>query len=437
MNKLEIKLKQHTPIIHFQHEQSGATLRASELKPKLDKYLIKYAFENNFDKYNKYLIGWEEGKTKEKYNNIFSFDYKVIIKEPINKISESIEKDKLDRNGRTQYDRKTNKPKKTTFPCFFGNLGEDEIEKKEKYFVFCESIIVEIFSFNEKLIQIIKRNIGSFFYGTNFGTRQSKGFGSFTVDSINNENYEIEPKYYLSWFSVEITKETFYDKQKELFSFIDMFYKTLRSGINEKRPNRDNVLKTVFYMKPVIFEYARVVLSAQWDKKTIKEEFYPTELNNQKSEPPLSDYPLTYNSKTKYLIKDLLGLSLLEDWKEPYKKKIKKISNESVERFQSPILIKPIKNDSGFIIYIYFNDIPIYYFNKSFEIADDEKSITLNTPPLGTNDEPVFSLYNFLFFAFKKVNISNLMPKDFKEKQTAAKIINIYNQLRTNFNKGE
>jgi len=38
--KLCFKLKQHTPIIHFQADQKGATLRASELKPKLDRFLI-------------------------------------------------------------------------------------------------------------------------------------------------------------------------------------------------------------------------------------------------------------------------------------------------------------------------------------------------------------------------------------------------------------
>lgn len=37
--ELIVKLKQHTPIIHFQWEQKGATLRATELKPKLDLFL--------------------------------------------------------------------------------------------------------------------------------------------------------------------------------------------------------------------------------------------------------------------------------------------------------------------------------------------------------------------------------------------------------------
>jgi hypothetical protein len=39
--KIEIKLKQITPMIHFQHDETGATLRASEVKPKLDKFIIK------------------------------------------------------------------------------------------------------------------------------------------------------------------------------------------------------------------------------------------------------------------------------------------------------------------------------------------------------------------------------------------------------------
>ena len=39
--KLSFTLRQHTPMIHFQADQPGATLRATELKPKLDKFLIE------------------------------------------------------------------------------------------------------------------------------------------------------------------------------------------------------------------------------------------------------------------------------------------------------------------------------------------------------------------------------------------------------------
>ena len=39
MYKLEFTLKQHTPLIHFQHDQDGAILRATELKPTLNKFI--------------------------------------------------------------------------------------------------------------------------------------------------------------------------------------------------------------------------------------------------------------------------------------------------------------------------------------------------------------------------------------------------------------
>jgi len=47
--KLEFTLKQHTPLIHFQSNQKGATLRATELKPKLDKFLIEQFQKDNID----------------------------------------------------------------------------------------------------------------------------------------------------------------------------------------------------------------------------------------------------------------------------------------------------------------------------------------------------------------------------------------------------
>ena len=47
--KLKVQLEAQSPIIHFQHDQAGATLRASEVKPKLDRFLLnKMDFCDNF-----------------------------------------------------------------------------------------------------------------------------------------------------------------------------------------------------------------------------------------------------------------------------------------------------------------------------------------------------------------------------------------------------
>ena len=49
MYRLEFTLKQHTPLIHFQQDQEGATLRATEVKPKLDRFIIERLGNGNYD----------------------------------------------------------------------------------------------------------------------------------------------------------------------------------------------------------------------------------------------------------------------------------------------------------------------------------------------------------------------------------------------------
>jgi len=65
MHKLTIYLCQQTPLLHFQHQQAGATLRATEVKPKLDKFLIRQAFNNDFELYKHLLQGYK-GESQEK-----------------------------------------------------------------------------------------------------------------------------------------------------------------------------------------------------------------------------------------------------------------------------------------------------------------------------------------------------------------------------------
>src|ERR1035437_9359344 len=98
MYKLEFTLKQHTPIIHFQHDQDGATLRASEVKPKLDKYIIKkYGGEVHSD--------WYNGKVEN-----HSLDYKLRIITITEPFSTPI-----------NYDSTPDGKFRPKFPCVFGN----------------------------------------------------------------------------------------------------------------------------------------------------------------------------------------------------------------------------------------------------------------------------------------------------------------------------
>ncbi|NFJ77600.1 hypothetical protein FC914_18660, partial [Clostridium botulinum] len=168
MAKLKIGLKQHTPLIHFQSEQPGAILRATEVKSKLDKFLKKYAFPGGFEEYKQYLIGYKTDKKDkiEDFGDKQAFDYKLrIYTENPNKIQ------KINIKGGMQA------------LYFAGRSNNGNV----KGILTNEDIILEFFTFHKGLMEIIKNNIEGFFCINNFGTRQNKGFGSFYLKKPINE----------------------------------------------------------------------------------------------------------------------------------------------------------------------------------------------------------------------------------------------------------
>ena len=210
--KVVFTLKQHTPLIHFQSDQSGATLRATELKPKFDRFLLEQVEEIPFI---------------QNANGSKSLDYKVKInicnfkKEGITyKVNNN--KDKIVDEG---------------FPTFFATMG-DEWKENPKYFVYGDTIEVEIFSFHRDLLSIIQEYFPQFIFETNFGTRQSKGFGSFSVVKIDNKKYEYQNLDY-AYFTVNLNRNidnklfsspnylqypsSYYKKQKKTFYYYRYF----------------------------------------------------------------------------------------------------------------------------------------------------------------------------------------------------------------------
>jgi hypothetical protein len=356
--KLSFKLKQHTPLIHFQHDQTGATLRATELKPKLDKFLIKYFKDNNIN-YSNWLIQGQEN----------ALDYKVRI-EPIGKIEEL----------------EIIKGRDYKLPNFFGNMGNDYESKFLNYSN--QTIRLILKSFKPDLLNEINNKINYFFLTTNFGARQSKGFGSFTLEEVNvtqSSNFfdayiNINEFNCHDFHITNRNKNNLYTgnwkKFINLFLYIETFYKNLRSGINRKGTN--NI--TNIYLKPVIFFYAKDILNKQWDKKSIKEHYLPRELESQQITHNNSDI-LTFsdNDNPHILIKDVFGLSSLESWRS-YKSSVSKHHND-IDRFKSPLLFKPIQTKNGYFIGIKSFDIDSDFLNQIFDIHFGNKTdLKLKTP---------------------------------------------------------
>ncbi|MFX4154199.1 hypothetical protein ACOL23_04570 [Aliarcobacter butzleri] len=366
--KVEFTLKQHTPIIHFQSDQIGATLRATELKPKFDKFLLENIKDISF---------------RKNASGNLSLDYKVKI------TAKPVQKNEIDSRD----------------ALFFGNMkpkemSEKEYERKKKYFIKNETITIEFLSFDLEIVKSIKENFKAFISQINFGTRQSKGFGSFYLYDEEKKKSELFDKALISYkvynFSTQNWKED-----------IKLLYQFLRQGINY--PNKEG---TRFYSKPAIFTYA-IQKKWTWDKKAVKQHFFSSELQmQQKKYDAIS--PVNFKGEKSYLLRDLFGLSSEQQWGKPYNVSIKKDDNQSdkekkIDRFKSPITFKVIDNQ----VYFWVDNSVKNILNKSFKISTrGNKSLDLSTP--------ISKEFNFdEFFEYvKTIDLSKHIDSKFhKEKE--------------------
>ncbi|UZW14961.1 hypothetical protein OSC52_03710 [Clostridium pasteurianum] len=414
MPKFTVTLKQHTPLIHFQAEQEGATLRATELKPKLDKFLIKNVFKDDFDKYKEFLIGYPNKTEKKDFGDTFPLDYKIKIFNQINRKTENIERTKINKNGKRVSDN---------FPLFFANTGVKDYEKK--VFVYCDTLDIEFTSlFNDKLISSIQYYFPKFLMENNFGTRQSKGFGSFFINDNNEYYYNGFKKEYdtdyindikrLNYmFSVYVKSNNKYDIYKDVFKKIELFYKSMRSGLDYNKV--DPIIKDYFYGKRIT-----------WDKEAIKLKY-----KNKCTDELLK-------SKNVMLVKDLFGLSLKEKWKQNNnyewiitKKHLCKDKDEErdkIERFKSPIFFKPIQISRN-KYNIYFGAVPINeeLLGQEFSIKNNDKDeFILKTPDK-------FDFHDFFQFCFEKSSYSKGIKLEREAKETK-EVKSIYSDIKKNLN---
>ena len=374
MHKLTFTLKQHTPIIHFQHDQDGATLRATEVKPKLDRFILTKLGRGASEE-TKYKSGAENAKEKKWLvgtGEHAALDYKL----------------KFNVSNLVVDNYVIEKGKDYVFAPFFGNMGVDYEDNKKSLSLIKNSFANQIICGNELLAKEIINFLYDFFYTNNFGTRQSKGFGSFEVSSITLDGIsqglanQFNFRYHFK-IPIKISTDNWALSYKEIFSRIDLFYRTLRSGINVI--GRDKL-----YLKSSLFQYL-YSKNIQWDKKTIKAHYFngedilitetKTSYNNAQESDKTIKYISTQNrehqnadilNKPKLQdsflnlrdYRDVLGLSSEESWlsyiadltKKEAKfngaKWIAKPDKEvEIARYKSPILFKPIINGDDIIVY--------------------------------------------------------------------------------------
>lgn len=368
MRKLKIKLKQHTPLIHFQHDQEGATLRASEVKPKLDKYILTLLGEGDY----------EAGKSKAKDKRwiigdhpALNFKMRIEAKDKIESVSLNV--NSKFKKGKTLYETEL-------FPFLLANMGGKEREEELMNLSMYDSVDVVLSIFKDDLFDEINKRIELFFAIHNFGQRQTKGFGSFTVVSkqVDDEEPQIviwtSKTYYKSGTPImkfQLIKEDKFERQRILFSVLDFYWRCLKSGINytKRIPPRNGIgdvqiKNSERYIKSYLWTY----LSQKkytWEKRYLKREFgletsYPVrQFADQSFKESFARGLMGCPDKYEYRIPQ-------NDYYEDRSGRMKEtnisetidIKNKTgkIDRISSPIYFKPYISGNQATIYILFDD---------------------------------------------------------------------------------
>lgn len=463
---LKFTLKQHTPIIHFQHDQAGATLRATEVKPKLDLFIMKKCLtsknitwahdqdaRNKFkqaalhpgnDNDKKQWKNWLVGNGNSKH---IALNYKLSF-ENCHTNTAPIQEMIPDDNGNIPAYTNDRKIKVKTYPAFFGNTGKvTEVEFKKINWISTEFEAFLICMYRS-LKTLIEDEFSNFIFSNNFGSRQSKGFGSFTCIS---HPHKMTPKY---WFDI-IIPDHILDNPPEIwenyvFKHVNILHMVLRSGINLPMNPRVRTMDcrhdSRFYCKSILWKYANSK-GIQWEKKSIKQHFltrHPCYTLQAASTRPYPINPFDYSSPNMRLIKAMMGLSSDEQWKTYHssfhtESQIKVNHKPIYARFKSPITYKPIRiSENIFRIYILCEKVNPELYNKTFEISNGGggRPLILRTPANNTE----FDTCDFLNYAFEKdpttdanfIILTSHIDPCFHSTNEFKLLDQIFNNIRTN-----
>lgn len=385
MYKIEFTLKQHTPIIHFQHNQEGATLRATEVKPKLDRFLI--------EKFAMTTIVEVNGKAKEipkdeylkwfSNNDALSLNYKIRFAE-----------------SQTNWEQDV-----TIIPP---NI--DKALKKDDFQIYFHSYLKE-------LLDEIENYIMEFFILTNFGRRQNKGFGCFYIDGTSRDSFLT-----LDRMIFQYTGNGFVNHDTNFYNTISKQWRILKSGSN--RPYKKSRVFKYMFLKGMRWEkrWFKVLLNDWINDPTNTDPEYrhqllctnePLDVSEDENEDNNNNGYYNYADNPDFnddyfFGRAFLGLAEHFEFRTTRNDRIYqfKVKSDVIARFKGPVTFKVFNN----YIFAIVEKIPKQLKNQNFTfdlivknpqnnrvIARYDDFTDLNTPP-------TFSLKRFLADNFSFVN---------------------------------
>ncbi len=405
--KCSYYLEQQTPLLHFQHSESRAALRASEVKPMLDRFMQKF-----IDKYNISVPKDWYLKVPCENSKIKPFDYKMSVRTDCD--SEKIEDFKLRETINKLYFAKG-----SVKPLF---SKVKDAEGKER-----RGVYLEILCFNQSIAKcpeslgknasglaerftlsdLIGFVLPAFFSFTCFGTRATKGFGSFNVVAKNGAKVANPDNSYLTLF-VPIFYIIDYGQTGRNYAGVleDIWVLSglMKSGFNfvDKKGDKS------YYKGKALSYLLNEGIGA--DKAFVKQKVLIDGKDRNKSS---EDYK-TYTDHR--FVRAMLGLPQIYVYrasKNTTREGTVKIASKDIERFASPIRF--VLN--GNKLFIVPDEIPEEMFKAGFllakEIPDDRSAIK---PNIFTPKKEEFNLISFLDSFAKSFNKrEKLKPDEFKK----------------------
>ncbi|MBQ4428823.1 MAG: hypothetical protein II871_03530 [Clostridia bacterium] len=392
--ELVYELKQQTPIIHFQYAQKGAALRATEVKPKLDRYIAKQYWKlTGASIPKKWLIQDGKGalaadaaeRTRDKRlipDEKGALNYRMVIK------SEGEEHVELGR--------------KTPYDIYYGNSGRDKPilgskSKKLSLKLIC-TVRYKDNRTGKTLLEFMNEMIPSFFITHNFGSMQRKGFGSYVIGSPDRdeiakaltEHYGASRCYAFDVDNDDINGDF------NTFARIKHIYSIIKSGVNLVDGTGDNHGR---YRRSLLFLYMHERQNISNEKAWLKQNnMAPTNvgLNAGAWHRPAANHPSHY-------VRAILGVGEKLEFRnsldrENRSKTIVKIKSDVIGRLKSPIFFKVIGN----VVYYIGEQINPVIFGQDF-VFTSRGTVKNLTVPAASH----FDIADFLEYCYEQLNYSS------------------------------
>ena len=327
--KLTVKLEQYTPLLHFQGDQQGACLRATEVKPKLDRFIVGYLKQHGAD----IPDGWQQKPERRDY---VALRYKLHIsagsEQPANNQAAPFKK------------------------LYFADMDSENKGKEPIRLILHDENILTILCFASGMTQIdgedcsmgrlLEILLPPFFAIHTFGARSSKGFGSYGVMSIENKQPQAISPSRLMEFLPNPDPEYFLSNQSSVF-YAEYSNRSLGW---ESRLNDVVTLSTLTkgglnfgtaFIRGFIRKYTSLG-NARSEKALIKTKIL---ISAAADRDEMTKHPKLQpaNPSDPFLYKrGVLGLAQTYEYKGLRKGKVSvKMEDRTIERFHNPILFKP------------------------------------------------------------------------------------------------